>query len=168
MHRVCTEQLSPAAFAPFGEIVAFDAGGASTVNDGWALRADTAARLEGDGASPILSIYRAEPRSLPLQHAMLEHHPHTSQAFVALTAGRFLVLVTPGGSDGLPDLSGARAFVGFAGQGVNYRRGVWHAPITALDQGGDFLMIMWERGIADDCIVHRMDTPLHVSSEPKP
>ena len=157
------ESLSAAAFAPFGEVLGFEAEGARLVNEGYALRSDMAADLFGStSAAPTLAIYRAKPRVLPLELNLLERHPHSTQAFLALTAARFLVVVAPSGDDGLPDLRAARAFLGRGGQGINYRSGVWHAPITALDQGGDFAMLMWERKTAEDCIVHHSPTALRI------
>jgi ureidoglycolate lyase len=158
------EDLTADRFAPFGEMLAFDGAMARRVNDGNALRADTPARLAGSGGAPVLAFYRAEAQVLPLSLSMLERHPLSSQAFVAVTVERFLVVVAPAGADGLPDLAAARAFLGRTGQGVNYRAGIWHAPITALDRPGDFLMMMWERGTADDCIEHRAGPPVTVAS----
>jgi ureidoglycolate lyase len=150
------ETLTADRFAPFGEVLAFDESLARRVNDGQALRADTPARLAGSGSGkPVLAYYRSEAQALPLSLSVLERHPLSSQAFVAVTVERFLVVVAPAAADGLPDLAAACAFVGRTGQGVNYRAGIWHAPITALDRSGDFLMMMWEVGGAEDCIEYR-------------
>jgi ureidoglycolate lyase len=157
------KRLSAEAFAPFGDIVTFDGDSALLVNDGWALRANSAAQLAGDAGKPVLAIYRAESRDLPLQLTTLERHPFSSQTFVAIGAPRFLVVVAPPDPQGLPDAARAQAFVGEAGEGINYRPGVWHAPITALDQSGDFIMLMWERGTEDDCVVHQSPTPLLIA-----
>jgi ureidoglycolate lyase len=154
--------LEAAAFAPFGDVLAYDAATARLVNDGFALRSDTAARLEADGGTPVLSIYRVRARHLPLEIATLERHPHSSQSFFPLTAVRFLVVVAPAGKDGLPDLTLSRAFVGGPQQGITYRPGIWHAPIIALDQDGDLLMLIWERGSEEDCLMQPCAPVLHV------
>ncbi len=70
---------------------------------------------------------------------MLERHPLSSQAFVPLSAARFLLVVAAPGESVLP--GGIRAFVSDGRQGVNYRRGVWHHPVLALDAETDFLVI---------------------------
>jgi ureidoglycolate lyase len=155
--------LNAAAFAPFGDVLAYDAATSRLVNDGFALRSDTAARLEADGGVPVLSIYRASARRLPLEIPTLERHPHSSQSFFPLTALRFLVVVAPATADGWPELAHARAFVGGSQQGITYRPGVWHAPITALDQDGDLLMLIWERGSEEDCLTQPCAPVLHVN-----
>ena len=138
---------------------------ARPVNHGTARRADLATSFRADSGAPILSIYRAQAQSLPMALPSLERHPHSAQAFVAMSAPRFLVVVAPADASGAPDVSQACAFVGISGQGINYRPGVWHAPIVALDGDGDFLMFMWERGDADDCIVHDAAIPLQITLE---
>ena len=54
-------------------------------------------------------------------------------------------------SDGEPDLEGLRAFMCVPGQGVNYRPGVWHHGIIALDMPAEFAMLVWEDGTSGDC-----------------
>jgi ureidoglycolate lyase len=157
------EPLADGSFAPFGEVIGFDARHAYPANDGHALRCDMPARIETDAAGrAIVAIYRARAQFLPLSLTLLECHPHSSQTFVSLNARRFLIVVAPAGAQGSPDIATARAFIGSRGQGVNYRRAVWHAPITALDVEGDFSMLIWQRGSPEDCIVHRLASPLHI------
>ncbi len=158
------EPLDTTAFAPFGDLLRFDTAGARPVNEGFALRLDLATALDHDpAATPVLSIYRMTPRPLPLRLDLFECHPYSSQAFMPLTAERFLVVVAEAGARGLPDPARARAFVGRRDTGILYRRGVWHAPLTVLGEGGDLMMLMGERGVPDDCIEHRLAVPLLVS-----
>src|SRR5581483_12279288 len=102
----------------------------------------------------VLAVYRAKAEFLPLRLMLFESHPHSSQTFVCLSAIRFLVVVAASDAAGTPDMATARAFVGGPGQGVNYRRGLWHAPLKALDSQGDFSMLIWERGTPEDCLLH--------------
>jgi ureidoglycolate lyase len=152
--RLKANAITAAEFSPFGDLVEFNGIGARLVNDGHALRSDVSARLGGEGGAPVLSVYRAEHRSLPFALESLEQHPHSSQTFVSITGQRFLIVVAPSRQDGQPDFAGVRAFICSAGQGINYKPGIWHAPITALDGDGDFVMLMWERGTPEDCIFH--------------
>jgi ureidoglycolate lyase len=156
--------LTSDAFAPFGEVLSFDERGARLVNDGRAVRANTQARFEyAPGIdAPVMAIYRATGDALPFRVTTLERHPHSSQTFLSLSAHRFLVVVAPRQDGGGPDTTQIQAFVGRAGQGINYARNVWHAPITAIGSGGDFLMFMWERGSEDDCVFHHPAYPLHI------
>ena len=58
---------------------------------------------------------------------------------------RFLLVVAPAGGEA-PAADGTRAFLARNGQGVNYRLGVWHRPVLALNTETDFVMV----GRADD------------------
>jgi ureidoglycolate lyase len=166
VQTLIAQPLTQAAFAPFGEVLSFDPAQARPVNDGRAMRADCGLALDSGGREdhPVLAIYRARGEELPFVLTTFERHPLSSQVFVALTAARFLIVVAPASADGLPDPTQARAFVGMRGEGVNYARNVWHAPITAIGQEGDFLMLMWERGMPEDCILHAVAHPLLVSA----
>lgn len=155
------EPLEAAAFAPFGTVITFDGAAARVVNEGTAERVDTQALFDQvPGAAPILAFYRLQPQMETLKLTVFERHPHSTQSFVSLSVGCFLVVVAPGGADGLPVLGEARAFLGRLGTGLSYRRNQWHTPVVALEVGGDLLMLMAERGTADDCIEHRLAVPL--------
>jgi ureidoglycolate lyase len=165
------KRLTPSAFSPFGDVLVFDPDRSKLVNDGRALRSNTDARFDtvSDKGTPVLAVYRARGEPLPLRLRTFERHPLSSQAFIALSAERFLIVVAPEDASELPDLTRAEAFMGYQGEGVNYARNLWHAPITAINADGDFLMFMWECGSSDDCILHHPSRPLlirgHDSSE---
>lgn len=130
--------LTREGFAPWGEVIApGEARQDYAVNEGTAVRFDALASVEAlAGGHVVISIFRAQPRALPFDVAMLERHPLGSQAFVPLHPGlRYIVVVAddPGGKP--------QAFLASGGQGVNYRRGTWHHPLIALDAGGDFLVV---------------------------
>lgn len=134
---LAVEALTAAAFAPFGDVIeAGSARDAYAINDGTTQRFHDLARIDvGDDGRAIVSLFRAQPRVLPIVIGMLERHPLGSQAFVPLDpALRYLVVVAD-------DPARPRAFLAAAGQGVNYRRGTWHHPLLALDRVSDFLVI---------------------------
>jgi len=150
---VRAELLAPASFAPFGTVVAVDHdGGGRTVNQGRALRLPGINDLAHDTGArkPVLDIYRIDPSPLPFAVTCFERHVLSSQVFVPMTCSRFLVAVAPD-RGGKPDLSRAVAFVGNAKQIVHYRKGVWHAPMVALDTPAVMTMLMWEAGDERDC-----------------
>ncbi|WP_114966674.1 ureidoglycolate lyase [Alkalilacustris brevis] len=131
-----TEPLTADAFAPFGDLLEAAGPPDKVINAGFCERFHDRARLDfGPGGRAGLSIFRAEPRSLPLRLDMVERHPEGSQAFIPMTAAPFLVVVAPdqGGRPGRP-----RAFLAHPGQGVNYLRGTWHAVLTPLAAPGLF------------------------------
>lgn len=156
------KRLTPDLFDPFGEVLFFDQKRSWPVNNGRALRSNTSARFDSSSleSKPVLAVYRSRGEHLPIRLDTFERHPISSQAFMALSVERFLIVVAPQDSSDLPDLSRAEAFVGHRGEGINYARNVWHAPISAIDADGDFLMFMWECGGPADCIFHHPSEPL--------
>lgn len=125
--------LTPAAFAPFGDVIEARAATAVEINTGFTTRFHELATAETDDRV-IMSIFRGRPR--PLQAAMLECHPLGSQAFVPLGGQPWLVVVSE-----TPDAAGLRAFWCRGDQGVNYRTGVWHHPLLVLGAAQDFLVV---------------------------
>jgi ureidoglycolate lyase len=132
------EALSHEAFAPFGDVIdTIDATNVIDINDGTAQRFHALALIDADadGGTPVISIFRAQPRELPFMVRMLERHPLGSQAFMPLAANPYLVVVGSSPDD-VP-----RAFLAQPGQGINLHRGVWHHPLLALKVTSDFLVI---------------------------
>jgi len=152
-HWLPVEPLDAHAFSRFGDVIEVDGRGRHrTINEGFAQRFDDLARLDTQRRQgrPILSVFRAKPRELPLQLRLVERHLLGSQAFVPLQPQRFLVVVAPAGP--APSPTQLRCFMTRPGQGVNYAAGTWHHPLIALDAGGDFLVI--DRGgpqAGEDC-----------------
>lgn len=138
MPRLTVEPLTSDAFAPFGDVIELaSASEVFDINEGTATRYHDLAEVDCStaGGRTVISIFRAQPRELPLAVAMLERHPLGSQAFVPLARTRYLVVVGEG-ADAAP-----RAFLARDGQGVNFRRGTWHHPLLALDAVSDFLVV---------------------------
>lgn len=158
--RIVAAPLTAAAFAPFGEVL--EAAGAPdrVINRGLCGRWHDRAALDfGDGRAGI-SLFRAEPRRLPLPLEMVERHPAGSQAFLPMTAEPFLVIVAPdeGGRPGRP-----LAFLTAPGQGVNYRRGTWHGVLAPLAPPGLFAVV--DRiGAGDNLEEHWFDVAYSVAA----
>jgi ureidoglycolate lyase len=138
---VRAETLTAAAFAPFGDVIETSPGTARWINDNTCVRYDDLARVDvsREGGRPLISIFEAEPRSLPFPVHMLERHPLSSQAFFPLDARPFLVVVAEDGP--LPLADRIKAYLAAGMQGVNYRRNTWHHPLIALDLRSRFLVI---------------------------
>ena len=132
--------LRPDSFAPFGEVIeARDTARQFAINQGYATRFHDLARADVGDGTVLLNIFRALPRSLPMQLQVMERHPLGSQAFVAMAELPFLVVVAPPAPELV--LTDIRCFRAEAGQGVNYAKGVWHHPLIAIGRGCDFLVI---------------------------
>ncbi len=138
MSRIDAAPLTAGAFAPYGEVL--EAGGAPDriINQGLCGRFHDLATLDVLDGRAGISLFKAEPRSLPLRLEMVERHPQGSQAFVPMSHDPFLVVVAAdeGGRPGTP-----RAFLTRAGQGINFHRGTWHGVLTPLYAPGLFAVI---------------------------
>ncbi|MFM7422520.1 MAG: ureidoglycolate lyase, partial [Alphaproteobacteria bacterium] len=93
----------------------------------------------------------------------MERHEFSSQSFIPMEAGRWLVLVAPHGVDGKPDMEKARAFLARPDQGVTYGANVWHHPSTVFDREARFAVFRWKDGTsADDEFVEVQPFELHL------
>lgn len=152
--------LTAAAFAPFGDLLEASGAPDRLINQGLCGRFDDRARLDFADGRAGLSLFVAEPRTLPFQLDMVERHPLGSQAFVPMTHAAFIVIVAPdrGGRPGMP-----RAFRTRPGQAVNYHRGTWHGVLTPLSEPGLFAVV--DRiGEGTNLQEHRFPTPYTVSA----
>jgi ureidoglycolate lyase len=155
MIAIHAQPLTRAAFAPFGDVL---------IPDGADRRRyiDLATEAEPPMLPRLWVSQGAAVATLPVQVKLLERHPWSAQSFVPLTAARFLVVVGHAAADGSPDIATMRAFVS-AGQGVSYRRNVWHHGMTALDPGAQFVVLMATAGHPDDDVFLDLATPFEVS-----
>lgn len=164
MIALIPRSLTAGDFTPFGDVLSFDEKQSRLANKGDALRSDLRARLAFSAGEPRLALYRVGAQRWPVLVADMECHPNASQAFLPVTAGRYLVVAAPALADGFPDDLRCQAFVGERSQGFNYRPGVWHAPIVALEESGNFLMLIWEQGGAADCRTARLIDPIQINA----
>lgn len=156
--------LRQADFVSFGRVIESAGAPATSVNQGRATRFDPEvdlAEMDGEGRLAF-AIYRVAASTPPLLAPVFERHPHSAQMFAPMTGGALAIVVAPDAPDGSPDISRARAFAGSQGQGVVYRRNVWHHPLIALRVEADFAMLMRERGGGADTVEHWLSQPLIV------
>lgn len=154
--RIIARPIEATAFAPYGQLLETPANGG---------RQDYAAALSasGDGLKPNLAIVRGEPKPMPLRLEAMERHPASSQAFMPLSASRYLVLVCPSNADGTPDLGRLEAFQCNGNQAINYSRGTWHHGMTTLGEAGTFAMFMWDEGHERDTEWCRVNETIIIS-----
>ncbi|WP_170446960.1 ureidoglycolate lyase [Ruegeria arenilitoris] len=150
--------LTAQAFAPFGDVLEVSGAPDKIINQGQCGRYHDRAVLDfADGRAGI-SLFDANPRTLPYQLDMVERHPLGSQAFIPMSHQPFLVIVAPD-EDGVPGRP--LAFVTQPGQGVNYHRGTWHGVLTPLHAPGLFAVV--DRiGSGANLEEHWFDTPYEV------
>ena len=134
------EPLRADTFAPFGDVIESTTT-PNAINQGMGERfADLATlELDADGGRPTISRMRCQPETLPVALRLMERHPLSSQAFVPVDGQRYIVVVAPAGDAPKPE--SLRAFVARGDQGINYRRGVWHHPMIALDDVCEFVEV---------------------------
>lgn len=158
MITIQSRALTPAAFAPFGDVMQAAGTPDKMINHGMAAKYADRARMDFSDGRPSISISRAEPRSLPYRVAMMERHPLGSQAFIPMSRHPFLVIVAEddNGRPGEP-----RAFITAPSQCINFLRGTWHGVLTPLHAPGLFAVI--DRvGDGDNLQEHWYDTPYTV------
>lgn len=162
--RLRAEPLTPAAFAPFGDVIEPDsarrhypinAGTAERHHD--VMRIDTAA----EAGHTVLSLVCGQPVTLPARLRLLERHPLGSQSWLPVEGQRFLIVVAPAGEQwALADL---RVFVSDGRQGVNYARGVWHHPLLSLGEAPGLYVVVDRDGPGDNCEERPLPQPVEVA-----
>lgn len=149
------EPLTAKAFAPFGEVLEAT-GDFRLINAGLCRRHHDRARLDFGSGRAGISVFQAEPRSLPYDFDLIERHPEGSQAFLPMSAHPFLVIVAES-----PDTT-PRAFFTNGAQGINLHRGTWHGVLTPLHAPGLFAVV--DRiGDGANLEEHRFHTPWRVT-----
>jgi len=158
---IVAQMLTPAAFAPFGDVIVpvrDGIGGAnsSPINEGTAQRFDDLTQLDvsEQGGEACVAIFRTQDGThvAPYALTMFERHLLGSQSFVPMAQGRILVVVTQGGD--VPDEDAIQAFIVEPGQGVTLRRGVWHHPMITI--GGADVFVIERRAVEVDCEIARI------------
>jgi len=135
---ITTEPLTGAAFAAFGDVLDTEGEADRIINQGLCRRYHDRARVEFAEGRAGISLFQAEPRTLPLALEMMERHPDGSQAFIPMSMDPFLVIVARD-ADGKPDLP--RSFLTAPGQAINFHRGTWHGMLTPLAAPGIFAVV---------------------------
>jgi ureidoglycolate lyase len=155
--RVLAQPLDAPGFAPFGDVIETDGRESRWINEGTCRRFDGLAHidvLEGEGR-PLLSVFEASPRALPLRIRELERHPLSSQAFMPLEPQPFLIVVAEDGAR--PMASRLHAYLSSGRQGVNFKRNTWHHSLIALGRVSRFIVID-RGGPEENCDTVALDT----------
>lgn len=141
--RLTLQPLTAEAFAPYGEVLEAPA---EPGRDYFEKRLGNSR----EGVPPSISLTHRLPTMLPLRSTTMERHPTSSQSFIPMDAGRWLVIVAPHAAGGGPDMAQAKAFVARSDQGVTYGIDVWHHPFNVIDRAARFAIVMWRDGSALD------------------
>ncbi len=136
--NIVIRPLTAAEFAPFGDVLDCSGDPDKIINQGLCGRYHDRAALEFKNGHAGISLFKAEPRKLPLTLEMVERHPDGSQTFVPMSFDPFLVIVAPD-EDGVP--GGPLAFMTEAGQAISFHRNTWHGVLTPLSGPGLFAVV---------------------------
>ena len=167
MRSLSSETITPEAFKSFGTLISAE-GSAQDANAETARRFDRVAEIQNlrpASATLNVAVFRCAPQSAsPFVVGMLEKHPGSTQAFIPMNPGRYLVIVAEALADqSAPDLSTLRAFLIEGARGVAYHPGTWHRPMIALDRPLDFTCLVYEDGSSSDCTEFRVPESNQVS-----
>ncbi|MER9656628.1 ureidoglycolate lyase [Mesorhizobium sp. M0152] len=140
MTRIVARPLTRESFAAFGDVIDMSGDNHYPINGGKAERYHDLATAEATGPNGrvLISMVRGTPYELPLKLTMVERHPFGSQAFIPLSPRPFLVVVCHDGAEGPGE---PQAFITAPGQGINYRRNLWHGVLTPLGEPQDFVIV---------------------------
>lgn len=135
MKQIVAQPLTAEAFTPFGDVLCCDGAPDKLINAGLCGRYHDRATLDFADGRAGLSLFDAEPRSLPYTCDLLERHPAGSQAFIPMHQDPFLVIVAES-----PDAT-PLAFLTDGTQAINFHRGTWHGVLTPLSSPGRFAVV---------------------------
>src|ERR1700751_830547 len=123
---IVPQPLTREAFAPFGDVIDIPKEAGRTYYE------DALGNLRTN-AKPSLSVsLKPATPDRPLKSELLERHEFSSQTFVPVDVGRWLIVVTPHAVAGGPDMSQLRASIANGHQGVTYNPNTWHHGLTVL------------------------------------
>ena len=155
---VFTEPLTADAFAPYGDVLAADSMNPKTINQGKCKRHHDLANLDLSDGRAGVSIFKAEPRTLPYTLDLVERHPDGAQTFIPMSEHPFLIIVA---SDNGGTPTDIRAFVSNGAQAINFHRNTWHGVLTPLHAPGLFAVV--DRiGTGPNLEEHWLENPLRI------
>ncbi|MEL6201325.1 MAG: ureidoglycolate lyase [Pseudomonadota bacterium] len=141
LKRIEIDRLTAGAFAPFGDVLSCEGEPDKIINQGMCGRFHDLASLQLAQRDPGrfgVSLFNAEPRTLPYRLNMVERHPLGSQCFVPMTEHPFLVIVAED-ENGKPKQP--IAFITTGVEAINFHANVWHGVLTPLTAPGRFAVI---------------------------
>ncbi len=142
--EITPQPLTKEAFAPFGDIINMPRDAGRFYYD------DALGNLRANGQPSLSVALKAETPDRPLTSDLLERHEFSSQTFIPVDVGRWLIVVAPHAAQGGPDMTALRAFIADSTMGVTYKANTWHHGLTTLDKPGSFAVLMWKAGTSDE------------------
>jgi ureidoglycolate lyase len=160
--RITAKALTAEAFARFGDVTSLL---------GTERRTYLSRAFESDHTGKGPEMWIGLPpvvKPLPLTIERLERHPHATQTFVPIDAGRYLVVVAEPAADGTPDVATLQAFIAEPTQAVTYGVNVWHHGLTVIDRQTRFVTLMADYRTGDDDVFVTLSEQVDVVTEAQP
>ncbi len=152
------QPLTSESFSPFGDVIEVSGAKHFSINEGTIERYHDLADVDlgsSDDAKALISIASCNTVShLPYSLPLLERHPLGSQAFIPTDNTPLVVAVAPVGES--IDISEIQAFISDGSQGINYKRGVWHMPLIAMNKQQQFIIVD-RGGSGNNCDEYRFE-----------
>lgn len=149
------QPLDAAALAPYATVL--------SAADGVARMVPEVMQNDGVSGAHAFTILCPQPLAGAVSITALERHPHSTQSFLPITSGRWLILIAPKTAAGEPDLSGALAFIAGPEDAICIHQDVWHAGLTVFDRPAQFAMIMWKAQAGDDGVQSHLSDAIAIS-----
>ena len=163
--------LTKTSFAPYGEVIETKDADIIAINQGTTDRFHALCEVDvyDGGGVPIISIFRGQRRTTPIDIMLVERHPLGSQAFLPLSNHDWLVVVASASEHAdAPDMSSLKCFLATGQQGVNYFKGTWHHPLLVLQPIQEFVVVDRQGGghNLDEFWVERPAARIDISALP--
>ena len=147
------KKITSKNFKKFGDLISTKKIKPININNGYAKRFNNLCKINTSSkkGNTIMSIFSAKKRKFPMKIKMMEKHPLGSQAFVPMSATKFLVFVAPKGDK--PDINKIKFFVVPKQTGVNYNSGIWHFPLISM-KNMNFLIVD-RKGKGNNLVIYK-------------
>jgi ureidoglycolate lyase len=161
--RLPIQDLTPGAFAPFGEVILQPPRAADASGPGWQWWGETAL-LAADSRPYGIGYLDLQPAGLRFDWA--ERHMRSAEMLIP-TGGDCLVYVGPPEHpeqpELLPPLDRFQVFRVRQGQAVLLHPGVWHGAPLAIDRPLNVVVLLLQgTGAADTSVVRFAETPVEI------
>jgi ureidoglycolate lyase len=143
------QEMTPEAFAPYGEII----GERGQVD------------LDLDGGKASFVAQTVEER--PFRFNFFARHQRTEQVFVPLGGSQSIIAVAPPCENGLaaPNIERMQAFLVDGSSAFKLHRGAWHTSAFPLDESATFMVLDRENTLEEDYDLRDLTTTLGVVVE---
>jgi ureidoglycolate lyase len=129
MKKISTKKLTTKNFSKYGQVIELDK---PPKNPNQMKRLGSVSIPDFQGGQAVIDVLYSYKR--PLKLPQIEKHSNSTQTFIPLTEGRFLIVVGTGPKK-------LMAFVSNGNQGLTLRAGIWHCSPIPIDRSITFTIL---------------------------